>query len=273
MNIFVLDLDPILAAQYHADIHCGKMILESAQLLCTAHHTLGSDLEEIPYKPISNPNHPCAKWVRESHTNYNWLIEMAFALGMEYEVRYKKKHKSSEVIKLLLNSPLPKGIPYKNLTNFALAMPDQYKVIKNPKYSNYYKEDPVTSYRQYYIGDKLLEKNIISYSKIGNVPEWFKDMSAIKRALELPKNDPLRKQVEAFMSGEPLTPPKPKTLSVKKGDVCKIKGSIRLGKIIKYSSNKEIWIGPEPKEIKGKFIKSGPQVIRICKEDIVEIIN
>lgn len=36
MNIFYLDQDPKLCAQYHADKHVIKMILESAQLLCTA---------------------------------------------------------------------------------------------------------------------------------------------------------------------------------------------------------------------------------------------
>ncbi len=35
MNIFVLDLNPALAAQYQADKHIVKMVLESAQLLCS----------------------------------------------------------------------------------------------------------------------------------------------------------------------------------------------------------------------------------------------
>ena len=37
MNIFVLHEDPITAAKHHCDKHVVKMILESAQLLCTAH--------------------------------------------------------------------------------------------------------------------------------------------------------------------------------------------------------------------------------------------
>ena len=32
MNIFVLDYNPVLAAQYQADKHCVKMVLESAQI-------------------------------------------------------------------------------------------------------------------------------------------------------------------------------------------------------------------------------------------------
>ena len=40
MNIFFLDKNPILAAKYHSDAHVIKMILESAQLLSTAHRVL-----------------------------------------------------------------------------------------------------------------------------------------------------------------------------------------------------------------------------------------
>ena len=36
MNIFILDNDIEQCARYHCDQHVGKMILESAQLLCTA---------------------------------------------------------------------------------------------------------------------------------------------------------------------------------------------------------------------------------------------
>ena len=40
MNIFYLDRDEQKAAQYHCDKHVVKMILESAQLLSTAHRVL-----------------------------------------------------------------------------------------------------------------------------------------------------------------------------------------------------------------------------------------
>ena len=38
MNIFYLHKDPVKAAQVQYDKHVVKMILESAQMLCTAHH-------------------------------------------------------------------------------------------------------------------------------------------------------------------------------------------------------------------------------------------
>lgn len=46
MNIFYLDTDPTKAAQYMTDRHVVKMILESAQLLSTAHRVLDGQMVE-----------------------------------------------------------------------------------------------------------------------------------------------------------------------------------------------------------------------------------
>ena len=50
MNIFYLDTNPALCAEYHCDKHVLKMIIEYAQLLSTAHRIL--DGEEV--KVLSN---------------------------------------------------------------------------------------------------------------------------------------------------------------------------------------------------------------------------
>ena len=44
MNIFVLDDQPEIAAQMMCDKHVVKMILESCQLMSTAHHVLDGDV-------------------------------------------------------------------------------------------------------------------------------------------------------------------------------------------------------------------------------------
>lgn len=85
MQVFVLDKDPVLAARYHCDKHVVKMIVETCQLLCTAHHLHGS--EQPPYRK-THVNHPCAIWARESRANYDWLIQLGFALSDEYTLRY-----------------------------------------------------------------------------------------------------------------------------------------------------------------------------------------
>ena len=40
MNIFILDEDPVIAARMLCDRHIPKMIVESAQMLSTAHRLL-----------------------------------------------------------------------------------------------------------------------------------------------------------------------------------------------------------------------------------------
>ncbi len=52
MNIFYLHQSPYIAAKVQYNKHVVKMILESAQMLCTAHHVYGNkwQKENVPYK-------------------------------------------------------------------------------------------------------------------------------------------------------------------------------------------------------------------------------
>ena len=135
MNIFVLDRDPETAAILQCDSHVVKMILESAQMLCAAHHVLDSavDFPAINpgylYKP-THTNHPCSKWVRESVWNYVWLYQHFRALSDEYTYRFGKKHKSWITLGEKLNT-VPKNIPTKEQTPFALAMPHSIKQMSD----------------------------------------------------------------------------------------------------------------------------------------------
>jgi Pyrimidine dimer DNA glycosylase len=133
MNIFVLDNDPVVAASYYIDKHCVKMPLEIAQLLCT---TINLQGVETPYKP-THINHPCSVWLRESLANWNWLVRHGIAVSEEYTRRYGKRHKSQDVIEWCAEN-LPK-LNDIGLTNFAQAMPEEYKndnvvIIQNNPY-------------------------------------------------------------------------------------------------------------------------------------------
>lgn len=154
MNIFVLARCPRLAARLHCDKHVVKMILETAQLLYTAHHVVGTpDLPAGAYKK-THANHPCALWVRESRANYLWLVELGWWLCKEYQVRYGggKVHKTERHI-LWLKSCVPL-LPTVPQTPFRLAMPDPYKT-----------DDPVQAYQTYYREDKLKRRGIVTYTK------------------------------------------------------------------------------------------------------------
>ena len=56
MNIFYLHDCPKRSASYVYDKHKVKMILESAQMLCTAHHAYNNG-DNVPYKQ-AHLNHP-----------------------------------------------------------------------------------------------------------------------------------------------------------------------------------------------------------------------
>ena len=145
MNIFYLDKDPTTAAILQYNKHVVKMILESAQMLCTAHHELLYD-PEVPYKP-AHVNHPSTIWCRQNTRHYFWLYEHMLALGHEYTNRYGKEHLS--IIKC--KEPLrlaPINMPTYEFEQPPQCMPDEYK-------------DPcsIQAYWNYYIGEKLVVVN------------------------------------------------------------------------------------------------------------------
>lgn len=127
MNIFVLSECPIEAAQMQCDKHVVKMIVETAQMLCT----VGTG----PYKR-THASHPCTVWAGRSQANFEWLVAHGLALCSEYTYRYGKRHRTQDVIEGILE---PGAWAAEGLTEFALAMPDEYK-----------RPTAVESYRAYY---------------------------------------------------------------------------------------------------------------------------
>lgn len=142
MNIFVLDKNPIVCARLHCDQHVRKMIVESAQLLSTAHHVLKSEVASELYRP-THVNHPCAIWVRESSNNYVWLLDLFLALCNEYTFRTGKTHSTYRKLETYL-LVLP-YISSTRRTRFVQCMPDQYKHAC-----------VVTSYRNFYLHKQAL---------------------------------------------------------------------------------------------------------------------
>ena len=144
MNIFYLDKDPAKAASYFYDKHKVKMILESAQMLCTAHHhyaELHYPMVEIPYKK-AHYNHPSTIWCRQNAEQYMWLYNHMLALGEEYTKRYNKTHLTITKCKEPLRH-LPLGIPDSTFTEPPQCMPDNYKVpgCSVTAYWNYYEQE------------------------------------------------------------------------------------------------------------------------------------
>jgi len=143
MNIFYLDKDPAKAASYFYDKHKVKMILESAQMLCTAHHHYGNG-DNVPYKK-AHYNHPSTIWCRQNSSQYMWLYDHMIALGKEYTKRYNKTHLTIIKCKDVLKQ-LPPAIPDSAFTEPPQCMPDHHKVpdCSITAYWNYYEQDKYT---------------------------------------------------------------------------------------------------------------------------------
>ena len=161
MNIFYLDKNPRDAAQMMCDKHVVKMILESAQMLSTAHRVLDGDEnadEKGLYKMV-HKNHPSTIWVRSSKSSYRWLWRHMSELMSEYTHRYGKFHATERLSGPLYRFPdnIPTGVPF---TDPPQCMPDYCKG-----------DDTVSAYQTYYIE----EKSDFATWKNRETPEWFND--------------------------------------------------------------------------------------------------
>ena len=178
MNIFYLNPNPEICAQWHNNSHCSKMIIEYAQLMSTAHRVLdgkeyygltknsrkikrwklNSKLEHILYK-ASHVNHPSGIWVRQSKGNYFWLYELWKELNKEFMYRYDhdKSHESFRKLEDALYMP-PMNIPDGTWTEPTPAMPDDVK-----------DNCSLTAYRNYYIEYK---QHLAKWGK-REEPYWY----------------------------------------------------------------------------------------------------
>ena len=159
MNIFYLDRDPKIAAQLACDKHVVKMILESAQMLCTAHRVLDGDEPADHggmYKMV-HKNHPSTIWTRTSEMNYQWHWRYFDSLLKEYTHRYGKHHATERLRWILRISPIniDKDAPFSDPPQ---CMPETCKG-----------GDTVSAYQTYYI----LEKSSFARWTKRPVPEWF----------------------------------------------------------------------------------------------------
>lgn len=158
MNIFVVDYNPQLAAEYLHDKHIVRMPLETAQMLCSVFPP-----GDAPYKR-THYNHPCTVWARNAELNYMWLVQHGLALCDEFARRYGHEHASRKIIEWCRDNRWKVSFPRVEMTDFAKAMPDEYKV-----------DDPVESYRRFYRAEKLVGKSGMHHWTNREPPEWLAD--------------------------------------------------------------------------------------------------
>lgn len=174
MNIFYLDNDPAIAAQYHHNVHVNKMILETAQMISTAWRVLDGDdaADKLNMYKLAHVNHPSTIWVRSGIHQYLWAVDLFTNLSTEFFYRGGKSHKTVDrITKALYDEAnmslrVPNNIDSsKPFTQPPLCMDSVFKIS----------DDAVAAYRHYYDKDKRYDSRGIRMDKytVRPRPYWF----------------------------------------------------------------------------------------------------
>lgn len=158
MQIFYLDSNPYLAAQYLCDKHIVKMATESAQLLCITSEIFNGP---SPWKSKQWKNHPCTKWLIKSKKHVDWLFQHGKEICKEYYFRYGiKKNKQHSALDVLIYLEQYGKFPKDNGWEIPpQVLPDDVKNI-----------DTIIAYRNYY---KIYKKKFARWKPPSNIPSWF----------------------------------------------------------------------------------------------------
>ena len=150
----------------HCDKHVVKMILESAQMICTTKRVLDGklikvavrrekgielkdwytiDTDSFEEKPViihgdfypvlesyevyasTHINHPCTQWVMKTYANFIWLRQLAYYLNEEYKYRFNHTE-NHKSMDVIEGLDLDNKLWEGRLTKPALAMDAEYKI-------------------------------------------------------------------------------------------------------------------------------------------------
>ena len=155
------------AAIAHSDRHVIKMIVESAQLLSTAHVFLDGSLTASARVPkilkATHSNHPSARWVRSSAEAYEWVHQLMGYLILEHFIRwgsrahvYSHGGRSSLWAQL---STIPLNMPLIPASEPAQVVPPCCR-----------RSNAVGAYRAYYCNHK---SHIATWKPPRTTPDWW----------------------------------------------------------------------------------------------------
>ena len=169
------------------------MIVESAQMLSTAHRVLDGDekADMLHLYKKAYENHPSCIWVRQDAMNYWWLWMHALTLCAEYRWRFTDvdtlsgSHKTETVIHALqdlpLNIPANKDTNWEVLEDLPLCMPDQYKT------ENGYDQRATQAYQSFVTRDKPYMEDVFkAYTRAIQKKEHYKDHHSNSSAIDYP---------------------------------------------------------------------------------------
>lgn len=155
------------------------MVIEYAQMLCTAHRVLdGSQIQVLDWNTgrsrkvwvhpwydsllyrATHVMHPSSIWVRESSEHYRYLWDLMRELNSEYRFRYQRDRDHASFARLshiLHEAPL-------NIADAGFCEPPQSMPLHLKS------ESAVDGYKNFYISEKI---SFATYKR-RVAPEWFK---------------------------------------------------------------------------------------------------
>lgn len=165
MNLFFLDKQPEIAAQYSCDSHVRKIILEAVEMMGYAY----SHGQFQPWPWVHSKgrhiNHPMSKWVRASKENFDWTLQYAYALCDEFFYRFNKTqhHKCRAYLDWISNN-----LPLENLPSLGFTNPPRCFAAYAEQIEQ--SDDVVFDYRRYYT---LGKRHLAVWTKRGE-PFWWR---------------------------------------------------------------------------------------------------
>lgn len=187
MQIFLLNKNISIAVKELCDAHIVVSSKELMQILSTVWYVCDRDkfTKYLAEGKLVNQwtvlSHPSIRWAMASLENYWFVVGYLAELFEEFELRRKKQHTYHKHMYSFVNEFGDPTLPMVNETKAkeenwrfnikyddVVPMSKTYQAIKNQVLKS---DDPVISYRRYYIVDKAY---FAKWTWLRPMPEWFK---------------------------------------------------------------------------------------------------
>jgi hypothetical protein len=176
MNLFYLDSNIEICAQVHCDQHVRKMVIEYSQMLANCFtpeqlaHPLCPRTQKGTVRKYSHLNHPTSKWVMDSSTHFEYLVDLACLLHSQHVTRSGKTHFTSSFLFWVRDNKADgsSNLPTLPFVEPPIAIGMDQNCRKLP---NFDAMSTVDKYRAYYIHDKLFA----TWKEPEMIPDWFRD--------------------------------------------------------------------------------------------------
>lgn len=179
MNIFVTDKDSVQAARNLCDKHVrAKMQVEGSIMLA---HAFEQELLNHPSTPKTKTGksrrrgkgyfkHQCSVWVRESRSNFKWLVDHTLEMFDERMYRWpdSKEHFTKDFIVWCKENTHNTIMSDIGLTPFAIAIGEDCNCRTLPHFNDL---STIDKYRSYIINDK----DFADWTR-RQPPTWFNNL-------------------------------------------------------------------------------------------------